>query len=81
MLENLLEALRFSPNNIPLKIQVPKLYIDQGDFTEAEQHLIEVLKPVQDSPAWVVVIQIEYLGWLWCRVRAKVLAARSHGVK
>lgn len=43
MLESLLEALQFSPNNIPLKIQVAKLYIDQGDFTEAEQQLIEVL--------------------------------------
>ena len=43
MLESLLEALQFSPNNIPLKIQVDKLYIDQGDFTEAEQHSIEVL--------------------------------------
>ncbi|MFC4633651.1 AAA family ATPase [Dokdonia ponticola] len=43
MLDSLLEALQFSPNNIPLKIQVAKLYIDQGDFVAAENHLIDVI--------------------------------------
>ncbi|MDC8002434.1 AAA family ATPase [Aureisphaera galaxeae] len=43
MLESLLEALKFSPNNIPLKLQVAKLYMDQGDFENAEKHLVEVI--------------------------------------
>jgi len=43
MLENLLEALQFSPNNIPLKLQVSRLYMDQGDFDNAEEHLVEII--------------------------------------
>jgi len=43
MLDSLLEALRFSPNNIPLKLQVAKLYMQQGSFAEAEQQLIEII--------------------------------------
>lgn len=43
MLESLLEALRFSPNNIPLKLQVAKLYKEQGDFTNAEKHLMDII--------------------------------------
>ncbi|MEM6721453.1 MAG: AAA family ATPase [Bacteroidota bacterium] len=43
MLESLLEALQFSPNNIPLKLQIAKLYLQRGSFVEAEQQLIEVI--------------------------------------
>ena len=43
MLESLLEALQFSPNNIPLKLQIAKLFMQQGSFAEAEQQLIEVI--------------------------------------
>jgi transitional endoplasmic reticulum ATPase len=43
MLESLLEALKFSPNNIPLKLQVAKLYAQSGSFNEAEKHLIEII--------------------------------------
>ena len=43
MLESLLEALRFSPNNIPLKLQIAKLYMQQGSFAEAEQHFIQII--------------------------------------
>ena len=43
MLESLLEALRFSPNNVPLKLQIAKLYMQQGNFAEAEQQLIEII--------------------------------------
>ena len=43
MLESLLEALQFSPNNIPLKLQIAKLYMQQGSFAEAEQQLIEII--------------------------------------
>ncbi len=44
MLESLLEALKQSPNNIPLKLQVARLYLEQGVFDEAEQHLLEILQ-------------------------------------
>jgi len=43
MLESLLQALQFSPDNIPLKLQVSKLYAQQGDFKNAELHLIEII--------------------------------------
>lgn len=43
MLESLLEALKFSPNNIPLKIQVAKLYMEEGSYAKAEGHLLEIL--------------------------------------
>ncbi len=43
MLESLLEALKFSPNNIPLKFQVAKLYIQNGAYSEAEKHLLEII--------------------------------------
>jgi len=43
MLESLLEALAFSPDNIPLKLQVGKLYKEQGDFENAEKHLMDII--------------------------------------
>lgn len=43
MLESLLEALRFSPNNIPLKLQVAKLYAQQGDYENCEKQLYEAI--------------------------------------
>ncbi len=43
MLESLLEALKFSPNNIPLKLQVAKLYAQMGDFENCEKHLYEII--------------------------------------
>ncbi|KAB8151468.1 AAA family ATPase [Kordia sp. TARA_039_SRF] len=43
MLESLLEALQFSPHNIPLKLQIAKLYMQQRSFAEAEQQLIEII--------------------------------------
>ena len=43
MLESLLEALKFSPNNIPLKLQVAKLFAQNADFEAAEKHLIEII--------------------------------------
>ena len=44
MLESLLEALKHSPNNVPLKLQVAILYTQQSDWALAEQHLIEILQ-------------------------------------
>ena len=43
MLESLLKALKLSPNNIPLKLEVAKLFAKEGSFIECEKHLIEVL--------------------------------------
>ncbi|MBX2828953.1 MAG: AAA family ATPase [Flavobacteriaceae bacterium] len=43
MLDSLLEALKYSPNNIPLKLQVAKLYMEQGDLENAEKHLTETI--------------------------------------
>ena len=43
MLDNLLEALKYSPNNIPLKIQVAKIYSEQGDYEKAIEHLTSVI--------------------------------------
>ncbi|MGB5942263.1 MAG: AAA family ATPase [Leeuwenhoekiella sp.] len=43
MLESLLEALKYSPNNIPLKLQVAKLYADKRQFEEAENHLVQII--------------------------------------
>ena len=43
LLKSLLEALKFSPNNIPLKLQVAKLYILENDIIKAENFLTEVL--------------------------------------
>ncbi|WP_394747857.1 AAA family ATPase [Spongiimicrobium salis] len=43
MLESLLEALKFSPNNIPLKLQIAKLYAQNADFEASEKHLIEII--------------------------------------
>ncbi len=49
MLENLLEALKLSPNNIPLKYQITKLYMQNNDFEEAEKHLLEIIKVEPDN--------------------------------
>ncbi len=43
MLDSLLQALQFSPDNLPLKLQVAKLYLQQGDFVNAELHLIQII--------------------------------------
>lgn len=43
MLESLLEALKLSPNNIPLKFQVAKLYLQNTQYTEAEKHLLDII--------------------------------------
>lgn len=43
LLNSLLEALKFSPNNIPLKIQIARLYNQDNSFEEAEKLLTEVI--------------------------------------
>ncbi|WP_439130971.1 AAA family ATPase [Polaribacter sp.] len=43
LLNSLLEALQFSPNNIPLKLQIAKLYIQDNEITKAENFLTEIL--------------------------------------
>ena len=43
MLESLLEALKLSPNNIPLKFQVALLYLKNMQYVEAEKHLLDII--------------------------------------
>ena len=43
MLESLLEALKFSPENIPLRLQIAKLFLQNGNTQEAEEHLLFIL--------------------------------------
>lgn len=43
MLESLLEALQFSPDNIPLRLQIAKLYLQEDNSSEAEKHLLFVI--------------------------------------
>ncbi len=43
MLESLLEALKFSPDNIPLKLQVARLYFEQKNYDNGEKHLYEII--------------------------------------
>ncbi|WP_339663090.1 AAA family ATPase [uncultured Polaribacter sp.] len=43
LLKSLLEALKFSPNNIPLKLQIAILYIQENEIEKAELFLTEIL--------------------------------------
>ena len=43
MLESLLEALKLSPNNIPLKFQIALLYLKNMQYVEAEKHLLDII--------------------------------------
>ncbi|MGB0839470.1 MAG: tetratricopeptide repeat protein, partial [Chitinophagales bacterium] len=42
-INNLLEALNFSPNNVPLRLHVAQLLIQAKRFAEAEEQLKKVL--------------------------------------
>ncbi len=44
LLNNLLEALKFSPDNIPLNIQIHNIYMDMFDYVNAEKHILNVLE-------------------------------------
>jgi len=43
LLESLLKALEFSPENIELRCQIAKLYTDDANYKEAEKHLLFIL--------------------------------------
>ncbi|PIA80734.1 cell division protein [Gaetbulibacter sp. 4G1] len=43
LLESLLKALEFSPDNFELRVQIVKIYMTNLNFDEAEKHLIQVL--------------------------------------
>ncbi len=43
LLNSLLKALEFSPDNIELRLQIAKIYINNLNYDEAESHLIKVL--------------------------------------
>ena len=44
LLESLLKALEFSPDNIELKVQIAKIYISNLNYEEAEKHLIKIIE-------------------------------------
>lgn len=44
LLKSLLKALEYSPDNIELRLQIVKIYMDQFLFEEAESHLISILE-------------------------------------
>ncbi|WP_299385709.1 AAA family ATPase [uncultured Lacinutrix sp.] len=43
LLESLLKALEFSPENNELRFQIAKIYLNSFNYTEAEKHLISLL--------------------------------------
>ncbi|WP_438422581.1 AAA family ATPase [Aquimarina macrocephali] len=42
-IKDLLEALSFSPDNIPLRLRIAKSYFDKGDFINSEKHYLEII--------------------------------------
>lgn len=50
ILNDLLEALSFSPDNIPLRSRVAKIYLQHGDLDNAEIHYLELLKTDGSNP-------------------------------
>ena len=44
LLESLLKALEFSPDNIELKVQIAEIYISNLNYEEAEKHLIKIIE-------------------------------------
>ena len=44
LLESLLQALELSPENIPLRLQVAKIYMNNFNYDEAEPHLVMVIE-------------------------------------
>ncbi|MBN2486799.1 MAG: AAA family ATPase [Bacteroidales bacterium] len=49
LIKNLLEALGFSPNNLPLKMQLAELFMQQQKYSEAEQQLKEIIAAPGDN--------------------------------
>jgi len=43
LLDSLLKALEFSPDNIELRLQIAKIYISHSEYSEAEKHIIQIL--------------------------------------
>ncbi|WP_378176604.1 AAA family ATPase [Aquimarina sp. SS2-1] len=43
-IDDLLEALSFSPDNIPLRLRIAKSYFDRSDYIKSEEQYLEVLK-------------------------------------
>ncbi|GAA4106470.1 ATP-binding protein [Aquimarina addita] len=43
-IDDLLEALSFSPDNIPLRLRIAKSYLDRSNYPLAEEQYVEVLK-------------------------------------
>lgn len=59
LISGLREALRFSPNNVPLRIQLARALSGVGKFTEAEQELREALAMApQDAQIKLALAQV-----------------------
>ncbi|WP_299606986.1 AAA family ATPase [uncultured Aquimarina sp.] len=43
-IDDLLEALSFSPDNIPLRLRIAKSYFDRSEYQKSEEQYLEVLK-------------------------------------
>lgn len=43
LLNSLLEALEFSPENVPLQLQVSRIYMQQFEYKNAEKHILKLL--------------------------------------
>jgi len=48
-INDLLEALSFSPNNIPLRFRIAKSYFDKSDYVNAEKQYLEILELEQNN--------------------------------
>ncbi|MCK8522799.1 AAA family ATPase [Aquimarina sp. D1M17] len=48
-IEDLLEALSFSPNNIPLRMRIAKSYFDMSDYSNSEKHYLEIISLQADN--------------------------------
>ena len=44
LLESLLEALNFSPENLPLRKQIAHIYMSNFEYSNAEDHLLKILE-------------------------------------
>ncbi|MEW7291359.1 AAA family ATPase [Aquimarina sp. 2304DJ70-9] len=49
LINDLLEALSFSPDNVPLRLRIAKLYFDKSDYINSEKHYLEVINLQNNS--------------------------------
>ncbi len=49
LLNSLLEALSHSEDNVPLRLQIVKIYMDMNEYPNAEEHLLKILRKDSSS--------------------------------